>query len=408
MNLLLTKGTYSRGAGRLRVSPDLKDIRATSYDWWQFIATDKVGNVFHIATHYSPSTSRHQSDALDVLRRLGIEVAFTFRHLSQNANFSSWEGSIDNLLMKEVAGMQNAIREHIRDIRNPRSRPHKNAQRRDLIRELWYRIKDVRRIQREYLDAKVVPVKNRQYEYRSHDAAESAFTPFFRKPNGKLNTNGLRAFIKRHYRYGMAGDAPRSIDRTRKLLGLKARDSVEFILGYRYARDTEAMIPSEDSPEYTRLQKWLARNIGESHPRNMLLMDKLHTYLINRLNRANRAPSSPRVAMQLPVHPAIRAAREILQMQEKAEALQIIDTDAALRAEGRKQHHCIGGSDYLQMCRKGYQALNFKGYTFFLTPDLRVDQTHGKYNSHTPAYVVAELTALLNRSAQAAPLALAA
>ena len=55
----------------------------------------------------------------------------------------------------------------------------------------------------------------------------------------------------------------------------------------------------------------------------------------------------------------------------------------------------IGHQEYIEDCRRGYQALNYKDYTFFLDPSLNVNQTHGRHNSHTPSSIIEELQNLI-------------
>jgi hypothetical protein len=73
------------------------------------------------------------------------------------------------------------------------------------------------------------------------------------------------------------------------------------------------------------------------------------------------------------------------------EHLELIKTDKELRAEGRRQGHCIGSKMYMDKMHRGYHALNYKGYTFFLTPDAQLIETHGKHNSRTPLQIENEL-----------------
>jgi hypothetical protein len=158
------------------------------------------------------------------------------------------------------------------------------------------------------------------------------------------------------------------------------------VLRYEFASDLNSQIPHVDSAEYLDLQKFCKRHGVYENTLNILMLDKLHTYLTNVENRRTYVPSEPKL---LPVlEPVARLVGTI-------EGLEIIDTEQKLRAEGRRQHHCIGSATYVNRCRQGYQALNYKGYTFFLSPQGQILETHGKYNRSTPETVRDELEQLL-------------
>ena len=197
---------------------------------------------------------------------------------------------------------------------------------------------------------------------RSQNINAASYEHYFLKPNGVLNRNGHAAFMATltHWR-----GAPTSLDRTRELLGVKlGTPSLETLLRYEFANDLEAQIPGVDTAEYVALKIWMAKN---THSLSTLTLDKIHTYLTNRQNRKTYEPREPEA---FPVSQPVRAIAAM-------EGIQVLDTDQKLRAEGRKQRHCIGTASYLNRCRQGYQALNFKGYTFFLDPSGRILETRG-------------------------------
>ena len=107
--------------------------------------------------------------------------------------------------------------------------------------------------------------------------------------------------------------------------------------------------------------------------------------MTNKVNRKNYEPKEPQALM---VNPK-------LQEIEGTEHLQVIKTDRELRLEGRKQHHCIGSRHYIEKALRGYNAVNYKGYTFFFSPTLTLLETSGKYNSRTPEVIKNELLTLI-------------
>jgi hypothetical protein len=313
-------------------------------------------------------------------------------------------------------GIKSTIRDNIRqlilDIRElqtainkPRTHKRKNKERADAIEFMKYRIKDLRRYCADYVDKKPIPVKslkmsevykkvdpnykNNEDDYLSrwnqeHNDKVDTYKKYFLKDNGKLQINEFQEFIKvkvKHSRYHLSA-APLSIDKIKALLNTKDANT---ILLFIHADDLNRMIPEIDTPEYDKLKIWLAQRKG--HPMNTYLLDKMHTYLLNKTNRKAYTPKPPQ---EFPVH------LNLLRLEaDKTKGLTLIKTDKELKTEGRNQSHCIGSKHYIEDCLDGYQALNYKGYTFFLTPDLKIKQTHGRFNSWTPDNIRQELIDLL-------------
>lgn len=394
MKLAVLKSEYKCGNLTLSISPDYKRIVAYSYDWC-FVHTDAVGNVFVNTERCSNTTSKHQGYARRELADLGIQYTTISGHTR------SFGGSGFRWYSEGIGGVKGCVRASIkslikeaRGLKNETKRKGthkaKNARRLERAKDLYYRARDLRRILLKYVDKAPIPMP----KVSMPDAETvSLWENWYRKGNGKVNTNGLREFFNR---YRVWHNPPESIERIKVLLGVKGNESIDFILAYRHVTDTERMIPDQDSAEYKAFQRWVKR-IGD-HPRNVLLMDKLHTFQINRINSAERSKNyTPREPVKLNVHPNVAALKGI-------DGLRILDTDTALRGEGRRQSHCIGGETYQRLCREGgYTAVNYKGYTFLIDPHLGIDQTHGRFNSHTPHEVRVELYELINGERKAVP-----
>jgi hypothetical protein len=122
---------------------------------------------------------------------------------------------------------------------------------------------------------------------------------------------------------------------------------------------------------------------------NTLKLDTLHTYFINLGKRKDYTPSKP---IDLPV------SEKLLKLEFKTDKLKVMKTVQDMRKEGRQQSHCIGQKNmgYISRClNESYQTVNFKGFTFFLNPDLSINTTNGRHNSSTPDNVRDELTKLI-------------
>ena len=206
----------------------------------------------------------------------------------------------------------------------------------------------------------------------------NSFKRYFKKQNGKIQVNELTALLNKVSSYH---SAPKSINKIKALFDLKGSDSIEPVLIYSYSNDLENMIPSVDSLEFKALKAYVSKLNGLSS----LNLDKVHTYLVNKQNRKTYTPSEPE---RFSIHTKLESLKGV-------KNLSLIETDRDLRREGREQNHCIGSKQYLEKMRRGYQALRFKGYTFFLSPKLEIVQTNGKHNSPTPESVESELLSLI-------------
>lgn len=399
MKLLTTKNEYVASNCSLEVDETCSKVWAWSYGWWNFVATDSVGNIFLNASHYSISTSGHQRKVRSILRRLGIRVDFTIDNTTSAFSSHGYgdDDSIKAVLNASIKSYRRSIRELIKEIRRKGSKRKKNAKRREAIRSIWYEVKDTRRIRDEYVGKKRIPHKRKSIKdwlvsdlYKRTKLGLSVYMVriingykrYFKKQNGKVQVNELTSFLNK---LGHWYAAPKSIDRIRVLFELKSADSIEPILLYSFADDLERMLPSVDSKAYLELKAYMKRMRITRETLTTLALDKIHTYLIN---KQNRRTYSPKEAEVLPASP------EILRL-EGTPHLKLIKTDQDLRREGREQSHCIGSKHYLELARRGYQALRYKGYTFFLSPSLDIVQTNGRHNSCTPLSIQHELLTLI-------------
>lgn len=389
MELKTTRNEYSAPSRYLTIDPETGEIRAYSYSWWQFIATDKVGNLFFLDRRYSHSTSNHQNEARSILSRLGIRIDHRIDHTAScGDNFRRF--GIKGVLNSEIEAHRGYIRSLIGAIKKKGSHKRKNEARKSDIRHAWYKIQDIRNIRDNYLDQERIPYKKRSLEsfyaqkfYSGSNTMES-WEKYFRKDNGKLKRNQLQTFLNEKGIDPRWNSAPRSIDKIQELFEVK-KSNVVSILTYSFANDLEGMIPDQDASEYILLKRHMKRlGIQEPTPLNL---DKIHEYLKNKINRKNYTPRPP---VEFPVHKDLLALES-----KKIKGLRLIKTDQALRAEGRRQSHCIGSKNYIESCKRGYQALNYKGYTFFLTPELNISQTYGRFNVSTPRELRLELEGLL-------------
>jgi hypothetical protein len=379
MKLLITKNTYKQTNASLWVSDDLRQVRAYSYGWWRFLDTDTVGNVVFNRYSYSVSTGGHQRDVESILERLGVRVDLW---LSRTRRGFHETGGIQASIDDEIKCIRTEIDSLHAAIARKGSRKAKNVERAAEIKRLEYRIVDLARWGAENIDKQALPAVAGTPQWGGCRLVDwTSYEPYFRKPNGVLNVNGLKAFAETVMH---SAEAPEAIDAIKGLFGLTTQPQTETVLRYLFAGDVNNQIPTVDSAEYVALKGWVAKQ----GTLTTLVLDKLHTYLTNRQNRRTYEPREPE---QFPVAEPVRRLVGV-------EGVEVLDSDRKLRAEGRRQHHCIGSADYLNRCRQGYHAVNFKGYTFFLNQRGEILETHGKYNSPTPTSVMLELSEMLRQS----------
>lgn len=371
MKLQINNSRYVASNVTLKLSSDLTKVEAFSYYWWKFVAIDKVGNIVFNNTTYSNSTSKHQADVKGVLQRLGLDVKIWLEYTRASIN------DIKESINSEIHGINNAIEALWEKINTKGSRKAKNRERQSLITSLQYRIKDLRRYADEYIDQKLILTKK-------HICKSDSYKKYFLKPNSVLKANEFRAFMQQLQH---DSDAPKTINALKALLDLKMLENILPILHYEFADNLEQQLPAIDTDEYEQLKTWLNTNDINKNTLNSFALDKIHQYLTNKANKKAHI-STPREVALFPIHPVLEALKGI-------KGVSLITTATELRIEGRKQEHCIGGKQYVDCCLRGHQVLNYKGYTFFLRPDLTLEQTKGKYNSITPIGLIEELKELI-------------
>src|SRR5690606_30650622 len=125
-------------------------------------------------------------------------------------------------------------------------------------------------------------------------------------------------------------------------------------------------------------------------------LDRLHTAVINKALRADRFPSSPKNWTAYKVNEKLLKLEENLNKEKIV--IKVIKNQGDLKKESRVMNHCIGQERmgyHEKILMRNYQALNYKGFTFFLNPYLSINQTHGKHNSYTPDNIKQELIKLI-------------
>lgn len=379
MQLKTKNCEYAASNCFVSISPDLKKINAQSYGWWRFVYRDSVGNVIFNNSNYSSSTNNHQSNVSSILSRLNIHIDITLRHTTKN--MVCGQTSIDD----EILGIESVIKKTQAKMKVKGSWKKTNLERAAFIKRMEYDILDLTRYRTEYLDKKKIPVKTRKISDQ-YIAGSQSYHQYFLKPNGALKTNEIREFLKT-LDYYYRDTAPQSIDKIKELFGLKTLEQTVSVLLYEYCNDLNNQIPDETSDDRIKLNRWLKTNDITGDNLNSFQLDRLHVYLTNKMNRPAIDPDA--VPYTFDISPRLELLRN-------HKDVRLLDNPAKLRGEGKKQSHCIGGSDYINQCKNdGFQALNFKGYTFFLDNDLMIDATTGKYNCETPEKIQHELNQLL-------------
>jgi hypothetical protein len=424
MQLQVTKNTYKRANCELILSEDLKRAEAYGYDWFKYLHTDNVGNI--ILSEYSSVTSReHTRDILAVLKGHNLKPALTLDFVNE---YSETEGrsikaihdhfyyggnltDINQAIKSEINLYKEHIRYLIEKIKAPRTHKNKNKDRKNEIKKCLYKIKDLRYFRDNILDKKQVKVtfKNNSFlGYRYSSVKLDALKVFNEVYNRYLkcsdtrqvkyylkNFNVLQAQISHDHK-----GIELKLDKLCKLFNLNQNFDFTKIVFYRHIVDVERSIPSDiDSVEYSDFLKIVKRLKITKDNLNTLQLDRLHTSIINRALRAEKGPSVPKIWPKYQVPQKLIELETEINKQQKSDILTVIKDQGQLKKEGRQQKHCIG-TDSMGYHRKillqGYLALNFKGFTFFLDPDLNINQTYGKHNSSTPYDIRFELRELLS------------
>jgi len=99
---------------------DLNNLKATSYDWWQYLAVIKGKIVFN-DYNYSSATNKHQAECRSLLSKNGIQVDLFIKTEHSLTDERAVQNAID-LLNREIRVLK-------AEINKPRSQKKKNLER---------------------------------------------------------------------------------------------------------------------------------------------------------------------------------------------------------------------------------------------------------------------------------------
>jgi len=410
MKHLITKDEYGGSKNRLYVDnsdPHNPKLEAYSYSWWKYLSTDSVGNIIFNNYQYSRTTSTHQSETESKIYQLGYRPQVTLFNTTREV------GSPFTAISEEVNALQGQIEDLNKKINTPRTRKAKNIERKETIQKLNYLIKDLIDFRDNYLDKKKYPnnishyrwdefKKDRPFWYGTEwtyglknqfevcDLGKRAqyidLKSLFKKQNGVLDVNTFKSLNTSTVSEDLTSE---HILKLKQYLNLPLFDHkiTKTLIEYRYTIDISRQLPDPQSEKCIYLQKQLNKFNINKNTITLYNLDKLHTILINYENNQFKkdSPSTP-YKFDLP--------DEILSLTgdpKIAKHLTLIESPQALRIEGKRQGHCIGGKHYVDSLKQGFVAFNYKGYTFYLDPSLTLRETKGKHNSWTPEDITSEL-----------------
>lgn len=421
MKLLVTKNEYKESNLTLHVSEDLSELSAYGYDWFRYLSTDKVGNII-LSEYSSQSSKKHIGSIETVLNRHSLKVSLRLdfiNNYSESFNRSICAihdighyghnlTSIECAIKREIKLIKNHISLLIDTIKTPRSHKSKNEQRKNEIKNCLYRIKDLRNFKNNFLDKKVKKVKFNNECFLLSDWTKNENKVFNDIYGNYLKCKDSRQVkfylnnfkVKRAWLYhNSSNGVPLRLEKLCKLFGLNKNYDFSKIVFYPFIQDVNDSIPSdENSIEFNEFLKMIKRLKVNKENLNSLQLDKIHTATINRNNRAEKTDYTPRAWVAYSVNEKLLSLENEINKDKKI--LSVIKNQGDLKKESRKMSHCIGHKDmgyHAKILNKGYQALNYKDYTFFLNPDLSINETHGRHNSSTPDYIRIELEKLLNQ-----------
>lgn len=425
MKLQVTKNNYKRANCNLYISDNLKELSAYGYTWFKYLTIDNVGNVI-LSEYTSQSSKAHIYDIESILDLHSIKIDLTLNFCNGYSDtFKRSISAIHNLghdgqnlnnpknaISNEIKLIKYHIKELIKAIKRPRSHKKKNENRKNEIKKCLYKIKDLRNFKNNFLNKKKFKTKKKFNNYHflsySNGSKELLKNKIFKDIYGKyLKLNDDRNInfyfnnfrIKQAHLYQHTSDGiPLNIDNLCKVFSLNQNYDFSKIIFYTHIESIENSIPSDiDSKEYHDFLKMIKRlNITKDNL-NTLQLDKIHTAIINKNERLERGPIEKREWPAYQVSEYLLTLENLLN-EDKKQVISVIKNQGDLKKESRKMKHCIGQNNmgyHEKIIKKGYQALNFKGYTFFLNPDLTINETHGKNNMSTPDNIKNELIEIL-------------
>jgi len=352
MKLKITENTYEASNNYLTVTDDLR-VSATSYDWWKYLTTDEVGNVIFNYSRYSQSTMAHQGKTRSVLRRLGIKVNLFLWETTEG--LSDPEAAINS----EIRCLETENKELMIKVTPKGTHKAKNSERLDMITENTDRIFELIRFRDHFLNKKRYHKNKFKAETSNHSVERD------------LWERGVNVSVKD--KVEAYGKTPEIFKRW----GIKCH-KLDLVI-YPHLLSVVGMLENLD-PRDKRLRTKV-RSLMAS--RNTLALDKLHAYLVNKANRKTNDPSK-RHEKTYRINPVLETCKDVTPIVNRYQ----------LRAEGKRQSHCIGshGSYHDRIVSNGNQAFHCKGFTFYTTYGLRLIEAHGAHNQDVPASLIKQLS----------------
>jgi len=424
MQLLVTKNQYKRANCVLNISKDLKEVSAYGYNWFKYLHTDEVGNII-ISEYSSVSSREHIRDILDTLAIHSIKPVI---YLNFCNKYSSTENrpikSIHDLghygqnlkdgvsygIKHEIALMRQHILYLIAKIKTPRTHKAKNEARKAEIKYCYFKMKDLRNFRDNFLNKKQIKSKvkftngyflgyDNKKELLKTKIFNDIYGRYLKTSDDRQATNYLRSYkLKRANLYqNTSKGISLELGNLCLLFGLNKNYDFTKIIFYSHIQDINASIPSDvDSVEYSEFLKVVKRLKITKESLNTLELDRLHTAIINKAARLERGEVEAKV--WTPYEVSEKLLKMEIALNEEKQLLTVIKSQGDLKREGRTMKHCIGQNAmgyHSKILTQNYQAVNYKNYTFFLNPDLTINQTYGKHNSSTPRELRAEFETIL-------------
>lgn len=392
MQLQITKDRYKSTNNIIDVNPETLAVSAKSYDWWNYIWTDSVGNIVFNYSKYSKTTSRHQDEANSILSRLNLKVSVYLYNITSNYNFAS------SAIKDEIEKLKKKIKGIDDEINRKGSHKRKNFERNAEIKSIEYIIKDLNRFLADGLNKKLMRIEETRPHWQYSEEYKETLKPhlahLFLNHKGKIDVNALNEFVKKNrVPVGYNNDTARfscPYTKLTELLSLKKTD-IRRVICYGFSLDLERQLPEFGSDQWQKLVKFCDRKNINRETFNNYKLDMIHTWLTNAQNRIDLGPSEPRQEETFQYPQWVYAIKP-----DEKHTWKILDTPRKLRQEGKSQHHCIGGSNYIDHCRRDSMAFHLDGFTFFTDRVGNIKQTHGKYNADTPDNIETLFQELIN------------